>query len=668
MNFKLTSVAAALLAATAPAAVTAAPKAKPASSSIAAEATPTPKFAAAPAWVRKEPIPKLEGGQADAPFRFLLSNSQERLTTRGVENVVEYVVQPLNQAGVQAIGTVIIPWNVNRTDLTLNAVTVTRGSETRDVLRREDVSVIRREAKLDQSTLTGIRSVVLPVHDLRVGDILRAQFTYTANDRKLGAPEEVQDFESPFPIDRVVRRIIVADDVPVRWAIDPSVKQSAPGRVPEGVDRVFVAENVVPGKERQYVPKRFQRKLLQVSAYQDWQQVADTIAPLFNLARKTDENSAVAKLADKIAAEHSKPEGRMLAALRSVQEDVRYVAILLGDGDYTPMSADQAWSGRFADCKGKTALLLALLDGLNISADPVLASVEYDDGLDQRLPTLALLDHVYVRARVGADTYYLDGTQFGQRTLEELKQSPTRHALPLIEKTMLTTAPDVLPSQPLQQTQLVWDARNGVLGEVPFEATLTLRGSAAAEMRMTAQASTDRDKLIEKLKSKVSRVPNDALEHVSTDAEAADGSYVVRFKGKSEIDWRPVDGMKGNRMELDQTTITWDGEFDRDEGAGKEAPILMAFPYWERTTEKVILPAKGKDFWVDSKPINETVAATRLSRSVSMTDGVVTAVSDFVRLNRELAAEEGRRAKEKLEAIAENAAYLVSKRKLKLPD
>src|SRR5262245_50557081 len=71
---------------------------------------PTPKFGPVPAWVSDEKAPPLDPKRKDEPFQFLLSNSQEYLTPSGFENYVEYVVEPLNQAGLQAIGNVTIPW------------------------------------------------------------------------------------------------------------------------------------------------------------------------------------------------------------------------------------------------------------------------------------------------------------------------------------------------------------------------------------------------------------------------------------------------------------------------------------------------------------------------------------------------------------------------------
>src|SRR5438876_9300528 len=240
------------------------------------------------------------------------------------------------------------------------------------------------------------------------------------------------------------------------------------------------------------------------------------------------------------------------------------------------------------------------------------------------------------------------------------------HVLPLTANASIADIPDVVPSAPLTETTLVWDARNGVLGKVPFEVTLTLRGSAAADMRVKAATSTDADKLVEIYKDKVSGVSNDDLEYVSTEAEAPDGIYVVKFKGKADLDWSPVDGLKGNRLQLIQSALNWDGKLDRDDDAdGKDFPVLMEFPYWERTVEKVMLPSGGKDFTLDVPTIDRTIAATHMTRTVTMTDGIVTAVSDFKRLNRELDAASARSAKPELEKISSSYAYVVSKKKLK---
>jgi hypothetical protein len=225
-----------------------------------------------------------------------------------------------------------------------------------------------------------------------------------------------------------------------------------------------------------------------------------------------------------------------------------------------------------------------------------------------------------------------------------------------------------MPSAPLFETTLAWDASNGLSGKTPFKATLVMRGNAAAEMRAKAMSSTDQDELLEAIKNHVTGVANDALEMESSNPEMPDGSYAVTFKGTAQLDWSPVDGLKGNRYQFSNSTLTWDTGFKRDEEGAKTIPVKMAFPYWERLTETIVLPDNGKAFFLDAKPVDQTVAVTRMTRTVAMSGGVVTSVSDFRRLESELPAEAARAAAKPLETISQDFAYVVSKKKLKLAD
>ena len=119
-------------------------------------------------------------------------------------------------------------------------------------------------------------------------------------------------------------------------------------------------------------------------------------------------------------------------ALALVQERVRYVALLMGEGGYVPASAESTWSRRFGDCKGKTALLLGILHELGIKADAVLVNTRAGDVLPDRLPMLGVFDHVLVRAELDGQQYWLDGTRTGDASLAELEVPYFRWGLPVV--------------------------------------------------------------------------------------------------------------------------------------------------------------------------------------------------------------------------------------------
>ena len=66
---------------------------------------------------------------------------------------------------------------------------------------------------------------------------------------------------------------------------------------------------------------------------------------------------------------HASETERARAALRLVQDQVRYVFVGLDGGNYTPASVADTWQRRYGDCKAKTVMLMALLREMGISAE-----------------------------------------------------------------------------------------------------------------------------------------------------------------------------------------------------------------------------------------------------------------------------------------------------------
>jgi hypothetical protein len=58
-------------------------------------------------------------------------------------------------------------------------------------------------------------------------------------------------------------------------------------------------------------------------------------------------------------------------------------------------------------------MLLALMNELGIKAEPALVSLTRGDDLNDRLPGLAVFDHVFVHTVIGRRDFWLDGTRSG---------------------------------------------------------------------------------------------------------------------------------------------------------------------------------------------------------------------------------------------------------------
>src|SRR6185437_1982373 len=207
--------------------------------------------------------------------------------------------------------------------------------------------------------------------------------------------------------------------VAVQWKATPGF--GAPSIVEKGGRTVLTLDesNVLAPKAPIAAPLRFRRVgFLEASSFGSWSEISKLMAPLFEKASEIPKGSPIEALADQIAARYAKPEDRAFAALRLVEDQTRYFALLMGDGGYVPAKADETWARRFGDCKAKTALLLAILRRLGIAAEPVLVNLGAGDGIDELPPSLAAFNHVIVRAKVGGQSYWLDGTRTGDTNPE----------------------------------------------------------------------------------------------------------------------------------------------------------------------------------------------------------------------------------------------------------
>ena len=623
-------------------------------------AEPQPKIGPVPAWVEPVSVPAVTL-KKDYPVQFLVTSSQDKVMENGIETYFEYVAVPNSPVGLQAIGTITIPWNVERTDLTLHRIAIRRGDQTIDLLKPSELLVLRRENNLEKATLDGLRTVVLPAKGLQVGDQLVVAASYVTKPSDIAfRPEDLQSMTLPEIMNRVERRFVVPNDVPVRFYRTAALPELTVKKTADFTEYRIFGSGAKKVEYPDGTPGRYKVQFVQFSGWNDWSEVASRMQPLFAASRRLDKTSPLAAEADKIAAANKDPGARLLAALRLAQEQVRYVALLLGEGAYRPSGADETWDRKFGDCKGKTALLLALLDQFGIEAEPMLVSVDNDDGLAERLPSLALFDHVIVRARLGGKSYYLDATDYGQRSLDELSRTSFQHGLPVLPGAKLTKLDSALPTAPLRESELVWDGSGGFERSVPFTATLTLRGETAALQRAKKLASSDPEEFAKSLKDLMPGVSNDALVIKSDEPEQPDGSYVVRFAGSAAMDWSPVEGMKGYRFEFDHTTVKWDIDFNRDAAPNKDLPVLLGWPYYQRATETIILPKGGKGFKVDAKPIDERYAGVHVSRTVQQVGDRITARSEFVHEVKEVTAADARAASSVMSRLNDEYGYVVA--------
>lgn len=640
-----------------------------ASSSLAAAGPdPQPARGPVPAWVKPVAIPAADPAQADTPMQVLLLEGQTRFDPKGSETYFEMVIKPQTVAGLQGFSTIAVPWNIERGGMTVHAIEAIRDGKARDLIGSTPFTILRRESKLENAQIDGLRTIMLPAKGVELSDLIRISATFREDRTSLtDKPEDLSKWAAPFPVTLMHRRVVVPAGVQVNWRVGGRVPKPTITTSNEGTEYLFTARTV---KEPQFAKNMHPRDMsneIQFSGYRDWSDVVDGHAALYDAARKSAPNSGLMQEADKIAATFADPHKRMMAALNLAQERVRYIALLLGEGAYKPTGADETWEARYGDCKAKSALLLALLDRLGIKAEAMYVSANSGDVMGERLPSLEAFDHVIVKALVGGEAYYLDATDYGQRVPADVAASSLRFGLPLVAGATLEKLPPYTATEPTILSELVWDGSQGLIGEVPFKVRLSLRGPVAVQARLKKASAEKAGDFETFLKNYVPSIGNESLTIVSQTDDPETGEYRVELTGKAEMEWDEYEDLKGIRFPFSNRTLNWDADFDRAEGPFKEARVVLNPAYWEREIETVVLPA-AKGFSLDrAQPVDKTVAGSRMSRNVVMEGNRATSIADFRHVQPDISAEEARAAEKELEALSESWAYIVGPRSLRPP-
>lgn len=362
----------------------------------------------APSWVK----PSVLLAVPEAASGLLFMRRQDLLIHFSGEGQAQYLGYRIKliHANALALGNISIVWNPAAGAPIVHEIKIIRSDQTVDVLKDNSFEILRREDQLEAARLDGTLTAVLRVPDLRVGDELEVDMTTFSNDPTLGHHETgvLQLGATPSP--GRYHLGLSWDQGHAPFLKTTSDMQAAMQKSERAVD--FRFDNPAIVSPPSDAPARYQwQRAVEFSDFTDWSAVSRHFAPLYVKAAGLRPGSAIMSEAHQIAAAHADPLARASAALKLVQQDVRYIYVGLNGGNLMPASADETWQRRYGDCKGKTALLLALLSELGIDAEPVLVnSGGADDGLDQRLPILQFFDHVLVRARINGATYWLDGT------------------------------------------------------------------------------------------------------------------------------------------------------------------------------------------------------------------------------------------------------------------
>ncbi|QJB34361.1 DUF3857 domain-containing protein [Chitinophaga oryzae] len=346
-------------------------------------------------------------------FYLLLAETQYHAELKS--DYHHYVRQIVSEAGIQNGSEISVDYDPQYEKLTFHRIVIKRDGREINRLAGASFKVLQQEEELSRFIYSGTYTAWLILEDVRKGDQIEYSYSLTgANpifDNKID--EEYYQVAAE-PVVNFYRNIIAHPGRQLHFkafnqATMPQQRNWNGLTVYEWHNINLQDTDNFSNLPSWYNP--FAR--LQISEYNSWQEIAqwaqriNTVAPP-GIAVK----NKIAAL--KQQAGNSK-EAYLLAALRFVQDDIRYMGIEMGEYSHRPNTPDKVLAQRFGDCKDKSLLLCTLLNGNGISANMAYVNTDLKEAVSQRLPSPTSFNHAIVCATLGDKTCWLDATLSYQR-------------------------------------------------------------------------------------------------------------------------------------------------------------------------------------------------------------------------------------------------------------
>jgi transglutaminase-like putative cysteine protease len=376
---------------------------------------PAVRVAPAPAWVEAtdfDPAERIDSASAaSSSVAYPLADFQILVDGDRSAEYSSIATQVLTHAGLGTAAEHEIAFDPEFQTLELHRVRLFRDGAWSDRLDSAQVTIAQRESDFSRRIYDGSLSVLVVLGDVRVGDTVEVAYSLTGFNPVFGGRYSggvLMAWPSPVAIRRV--RILRRPEAPlfVRpfGGVDAKARVGAVGGL---VEHEWLLSDVEAVPWEAATPADWEAyPWLQISQFATWSEVVDWALPLYRSPPTSV--PAVRQCAAELAASADDPADAVLAAIRWVQDELRYFAIVLGPSSHAPHPPELTLERRFGDCKDKALLLVALLEELGVSAWPALVDTSAGPLVPERQPSPDAFDHVVVVAELAGEERWIDPT------------------------------------------------------------------------------------------------------------------------------------------------------------------------------------------------------------------------------------------------------------------
>jgi transglutaminase-like putative cysteine protease len=388
----------------------------------AALASDTVLFRAAPPWTDRLDV---SDNRPPADVRngiwALLTDHQIKVDGGRVTDYHRRVRKVLTPAGVQDAAELSIDFDPTYETLVIHDAAVLRDGKRVGGLNRSEVRVIEKEPESDDRIYDGQLTALAFLADVRPGDVIDYSWSLVGANPLLGGKyADELDLSVTLPTRHLRHRLLWPAGRPLQ------IRSTLAGLQPKIANGAYVweREDVAPLDDEDETPSWFDPfDVVQVTEFRSWNEVAQWAAALYR--PEPASLAAVREIAARIRREQTTDEARITAAIRFVQDDIRYLGIEMGRNSHEPHQPATTLAQRYGDCKDKAFLLCLLLRELGIEARPAMVNTKLRRRLDDYLPSPFVFDHVIAEVVRGKQTSWIDGTIANQGGLLSTIETPS---------------------------------------------------------------------------------------------------------------------------------------------------------------------------------------------------------------------------------------------------
>ncbi|MEZ5485292.1 MAG: DUF3857 domain-containing protein [Lysobacteraceae bacterium] len=579
-------------------------------------------FAEVPAWVEEQPLPEAGTDGNDNDRQQLLRSYQISLVDPQPLFYSRWATRVLAPSATADVASFSINYAPEFETPYLYFARVIRDGVVLDRLQSARIEDLRREGDLESRLIDGRRTLHVILDDVRVGDVVDVAVGVKGANPALGGRfSSGYAIDSPLPLGRRFIRLLRPNDRDVTAVVrndagNTALPQLEHRRWLDGgaVIEQWSADNLPARVDDAVVPGSFIEGIwLEIADAGEWRDIVEWALPMYRM----QPDPAVARLAVELSGGAETLEDKVLAAIRFVQDDIRYTGLEFGENAFRPHAPGEVLQRRFGDCKDKTLLLVSLLAELGVEASPALVSSWRGNRLREDLPSATAFNHVIVRINVDGKEYWIDPTADQERgRLDQHTQSRLRVALPITQDSdALVDIPSEAPSRPTIDISEELDLRNTDGGEgseavaaADYRVRTTYRGSQADSVRRNFAGSGAQEvgkRYLQAVSAYYPGAEQVALPAITDDVDRNVVEVTEHYR-LPEL-WQPVSDEAGaRRAEL------WFTEVDRGlpdtSQSSRSAPFPLTSPFWVRQSLEIQLSPGWTPMTSSDKVVGEHAA------------------------------------------------------------